>query len=60
MKTGATPGSGPAEGGERERGSPPEYEPPAIAWEEAFESVSATSCGQIAGLADQCSAKPVT
>ncbi len=45
---------------DRERPAAPAYEPPAIAWEEPFESVSATSCGLVTGLTDQCSAKPTT
>jgi hypothetical protein len=34
------------------------YEPPAIAWEEPFEPVAATSCGLTPGFELQCAVKP--
>jgi hypothetical protein len=36
----------------------PQYEPPAIAWEEAFEPVAATSCGLANPFAQNCQARP--
>ena len=59
MKKRTTRETGRDEGVERGSAPRPAYEPPAIAWEEAFESVSATSCGLIAGQADQCNSRPV-
>jgi hypothetical protein len=37
---------------------PERYEPPAIAWEEPFEPVAATSCGLTPGFELQCSIRP--
>jgi hypothetical protein len=37
---------------------PQQYEPPAIAWEEAFEPVAATSCGLNNPFQDNCQARP--
>ena len=36
----------------------PAYEPPAIAWEEAFESVAAASCGLANPFDENCAARP--
>jgi hypothetical protein len=55
-------GSQPAERGPSqatEAGArPAPYEPPAIAWEEPFEPVAATSCGLTPGFELQCSIRP--
>jgi hypothetical protein len=34
------------------------YEPPAIAWEEAFEPLAATSCGLTVPFEPSCLARP--
>ena len=49
-----------ARGPEGTSGSPPPYEPPAIAWEEAFEPLAATSCGLTPGFEQQCTIRPTT
>jgi hypothetical protein len=36
----------------------PSYEPPAIAWEEAFEPLAATSCGLTVPFEPSCLARP--
>jgi hypothetical protein len=36
------------------------YEPPAVAWEEAFEPMAQTSCGLIFGMDENCNSRPST
>jgi hypothetical protein len=38
--------------------APPAYEPPAIAWEEPFEPIAATSCGLANPFEMNCAMRP--
>jgi hypothetical protein len=48
-------GAPPGDGGAEPRAA---YEPPAIAWEEVFEPVAATSCGLGNPFEQNCFARP--